>query len=66
MPLPGAELKLVPRGEKQEVRVKGPNVTPGYWRDAAATQQAFDDEGFFRLGDALRLADRPAAPGLLL
>ncbi len=57
LPLPGAELKLVPRGEKQEVRVKGPNVTPGYWRDAAATQQAFDDEGFFRLGDALQLAD---------
>ncbi|MDR3407386.1 MAG: AMP-binding protein, partial [Methylovirgula sp.] len=48
LPLPGAELKLVPRGEKQEVRVKGPNVTPGYWRDPAATQQAFDDEGFFR------------------
>ena len=61
LPLPGAELKLVPRGEKQEVRVKGPNVTSGYWRDAAATQQAFDDEGFFRLGDALRLAD-PARP----
>ena len=61
LPLPGVELKLVPRGEKHEVRVKGPNVTPGYWRDAAATRQAFDDEGFFRLGDALRLAD-PAQP----
>ncbi|QAY95473.1 feruloyl-CoA synthase [Methylovirgula ligni] len=57
LPLPGAELKLTPRGEKLEVRVKGPNVTPGYWRDPDATQQAFDDEGFFRLGDALRLAD---------
>ncbi len=57
LPLPGAELKLTPHGEKLEVRVRGPNVTPGYWRDAGAGQQAFDDEGFFRLGDALRLAD---------
>lgn len=51
LPLPGCELKLVPHDEKFDVRVKGPNVTPGYWRDADATSQAFDDEGFFRLGD---------------
>jgi feruloyl-CoA synthase len=57
LPLPGCELKLVPHDEKFEIRVKGPNVTPGFWRDAQATAQAFDDEGFFRLGDALRLAD---------
>ena len=61
LPLPGCELKLVPRGGKLEVRVKGPNVAPGYWRDPVATAQAFDDEGFFRLGDALRLA-HPAKP----
>ena len=60
LPLPGSELKLVPQGEKREVRARGPNVTPGYWRDARATQQAFDDDGFFRLGDALRLADATA------
>jgi feruloyl-CoA synthase len=57
LPLPGSELKLVPHGEKREVRARGPNVTPGYWRDARATEQAFDDDGFFRLGDALRFAD---------
>lgn len=60
LPLPGSELKLVPQGEKLEVRAKGANVTPGYWRDARATEQAFDDDGFFRLGDALRLAEATA------
>lgn len=60
LPLPGSELKLVPQGEKREVRVKGPHVTPGYWRDATATDAAFDAEGFFRLGDALHLADATA------
>jgi feruloyl-CoA synthase len=63
LPLPGSELKFVPHDEKLEVRVKGPNVTPGYWREAHATSQAFDDEGFFRLGDALRLAE-PQRPKL--
>ncbi|MHB8884150.1 MAG: feruloyl-CoA synthase [Methylovirgula sp.] len=53
LPLPGNELKLVPLGDKYEARVKGPNVMPGYWRDAELTRQAFDDEGFYRLGDAL-------------
>jgi feruloyl-CoA synthase len=57
LPLPGCALKLVPKGEKLEARVKGAHVTPGYWRDPQATEEAFDDEGFFRLGDALRLAD---------
>ncbi len=60
LPLPGCELKFVPQAKKLEVRVNGPNVTPGYWRDAQATAQAFDEEGFFRLGDALRLADARA------
>jgi feruloyl-CoA synthase len=50
-------MKLVPEGEKLEVRLKGPNVTPGFWRDPELTRAAFDEEGFYRLGDALRLLD---------
>ncbi|GAB4266004.1 MAG: AMP-binding protein [Pararhodobacter sp.] len=50
-------LKLVPVEGKWEARVKGPNVTPGYWRNPKLTAEAFDDEGFYCLGDALRFAD---------
>jgi feruloyl-CoA synthase len=57
VPLPGVELALVPAGEKTEVRVKGPNVTPGYHRRPDLTTAAFDDDGFFRTGDAVALAD---------
>ena len=65
-PVPGVELKLVPAGQKLEARVRGPNVTPGYWRDAARTAAAIDDEGFYRMGDALRLVDpRDPTKGLL-
>jgi feruloyl-CoA synthase len=66
VPLPGVELKLVPAAGKQEIRVRGPNVTPGYYRNPAATEAAFDSEGFYRTGDAVRFAD-PARPdaGLL-
>jgi feruloyl-CoA synthase len=66
VPLPGVELALVPVGEKTEVRVKGPNVTPGYHGRPDLTEAAFDEEGFFRTGDAVALAD-PAdvAAGLL-
>lgn len=56
LPARGCELKLVPNGTKLEARVRGPNVTPGYWRQPQLTQQAFDDEGFYKLGDALRFA----------
>ena len=56
-PAPGLELKLAPVGEKLEARVRGPNVTPGYWRDEALTSAAFDGEGFYRLGDAMRFVD---------
>jgi feruloyl-CoA synthase len=56
-PAPGLELKLAPVGEKLEARVRGPNVTPGYWRDEALTSAAFDSEGFYRLGDAMRFVD---------
>lgn len=57
LPLPGNEFKLVPAGDKLEVRVKGVNVTPGYYRDEAKTKAAFDEEGFYRLGDAVRFVD---------
>ncbi len=66
LPLPGSELKLVPCGDKTEVRVRGPNVTPGYLGRPDLTQDCFDDEGFFKTGDAARLVD-PERPerGLL-
>ena len=61
LPLPGTTVALVPNADKLELRVRGPNVTPRYWRDEARTAQAFDDEGFYRIGDAgrLRHPDRP-------
>ena len=57
VPIPGTELKLVPSGDKLEVRVRGPNVTPGYWKAPELTKQAFDEEGFYLIGDAVKLAD---------
>ena len=58
VPVPGVELKLVPSGNgKFEARVRGPNVTFGYWRRLDLTRAAFDEEGFFRMGDGLRFAD---------
>ncbi len=56
-PVPGVEIKLAPFEDRFELRVKGPTVTPGYWRDPAATAAAFDDEGFFKTGDAGALLD---------
>ncbi|WP_193178727.1 feruloyl-CoA synthase [Oricola nitratireducens] len=56
VPSQGLTLKLVPHDEKLEVRIKGPSVTPGYWRNPRLTAEAFDEEGFYRLGDALRFA----------
>jgi feruloyl-CoA synthase len=61
LPNPGCELKLVPAAGKLEVRVKGPNVTPGYYRRPDLTAAAFDEEGYYRIGDAMKFAD-PAAP----
>ena len=58
LPVPGVELKLVPSGEALEARLRGPNVTPGFWRDHARTRDAFDEEGFYRLGDAVSWVDR--------
>jgi feruloyl-CoA synthase len=57
VPAPGMELKLAPVGQKIEARARGPNITPGYWRDEALTNVAFDEEGFYRLGDAMKLVD---------
>ncbi len=57
LPTPGMELKLVPHGNKTEVRYRGPNITPGYWRNDAATKESFDDEGFFCTGDTVQWID---------
>lgn len=57
LPLPGNVFKLVPNGERQELRVKGVNVTPGYYRNAEKTREAFDEEGFYKLGDAVRFVE---------
>jgi len=57
LPLPGITLKLVPNGSKMEVRVKGPTVTTGYHNDPKKTAEAFDEEGFYKLGDAARFVD---------
>ena len=61
LPLPGNTFKLVPAGTKLELRVKGVNVTPGYFRNPEKTAEAFDEEGFYRLGDAVKFVD-PANP----
>ena len=57
VPTPGLELKLVDMGGKTEVRYRGPNITPGYWRNNEETKGAFDDEGFFCTGDAVKWID---------
>jgi feruloyl-CoA synthase len=63
IPVAGLELKLVPHDNSFEVRYRGPNVTPGYWRDANATKAAFDEDGFLRSGDLVSFIDpqRPKA-----
>jgi len=57
VPAPGVELKLVPVGQRMEGRLRGPNITPGYWADDALTAAAFDEEGYYCLGDALSFVD---------
>lgn len=57
LPLPGIQLKLAPSGAKYEVRVRGPTVASGYHKDPEKTAAAFDEEGFYRLGDAARFVD---------
>ena len=63
LPVPGCEVKLVPAAGKLEARVKGPNVTPGYYGRDDLTKAAFDEEGYYRIGDALKFAD-PEKPEL--
>jgi feruloyl-CoA synthase len=62
VPVPGVELKLVPCEGKLEARLRGPNIMPGYWRQRELTAAAFDEHGFYKLGDALKFQD-PADPG---
>ncbi|HEX3758147.1 MAG TPA: feruloyl-CoA synthase, partial [Kofleriaceae bacterium] len=65
LPPPGVEVKLVPTEGKYEARLRGPNITPGYWRQPELTREAFDDEGYYRLGDTFAFADGDPARGLL-
>jgi feruloyl-CoA synthase len=66
LPVPGVELKLARVSEKMEIRYRGPNVTPGFWRQEGLTRAAFDEEGYFRSGDAALFLN-PSSPseGLL-
>ena len=57
LPVPGLEVKLAPVNDKLEMRVRGDSVTTGYWRDTDSTRAAFDDEGYYRMGDAVRFVD---------
>jgi feruloyl-CoA synthase len=56
-PVPGLEMKLLENSGKMEVRFRAPNITPGYWRNPEATQKAFDTEGYYCTGDALKFVD---------
>jgi len=57
VPAAGLEMKLVPKDGKLEARFRGPNITPGYWRQGELTRAAFDSEGFYKMGDALLFVD---------
>ena len=57
VPVPGLSVKLVPDGDKLEARIRGGNISPGYWRNQEATTAAFDEEGYYRTGDAVKLLD---------
>jgi len=57
LPIPGTEIKLVPNEDKLEVRVRGPNIMPGYWKQEELTKEVFDEDGFYCIGDAARYED---------
>jgi feruloyl-CoA synthase len=57
LPIPGCEIKLVPNSGRLEIRARGTNITPGYWKRPDLTQKAFDEEGYFKTGDAGRFAE---------
>jgi feruloyl-CoA synthase len=63
LPVDGLEMKLVPVNGKLEARFRGPSITPGYWREPELTRAAFDEEGYYRTGDAMRFLD-PQDPAL--
>lgn len=65
LPMPGVELKLAPVDGLTEARIKGPTVTPGYWRNPDATSKAFDEEGYYCFGDAMAPAGDDPSRGLL-
>ena len=65
LPVAGSEMKLVPNGEKMEVRVKGASITPGYWRQPEKTAEAFDEEGYYLMQDALKFHDPNDIPRAL-
>jgi feruloyl-CoA synthase len=57
VPLPGSEMKVIPNDDKFEARFRGPHVTPGYYHEPELTEKAFDDDGFFSIGDAVKFLD---------
>jgi feruloyl-CoA synthase len=61
LPVPGVDLKLVPLGERTEARLRGPSITPGYWRRPDLNELTFDEENYYRMGDAVKLVD-PSDP----
>ena len=66
VPLPGSEMKVIPNGDKLEARFKGPHVTPGYYQEPELTAKAFDEDGFFAIGDAVKFLDvHDSAKGLI-
>ena len=66
VPLPGTEMKVIPNGDKLEARFKGPHVTPGYYKEPELTAKAFDEDGFFAIGDAVKFLDvHDSAKGLI-
>ncbi|MCP4299553.1 MAG: feruloyl-CoA synthase [Gammaproteobacteria bacterium] len=66
LPIPGSELKMLPNAGKLELRLRGPNMTPGYLRRDDLTKEAFDADGFYRTGDAGKFADpEDPAKGIL-
>lgn len=62
LPVPGVDVKLAPVEGKLEIRARGPSIMPGYWRQPELTRAAFDEDGYYRLGDAVRWVD-PADHG---
>jgi feruloyl-CoA synthase len=57
LPIPGTEVKIIPNEDQLEVRVRGLNIMPGYWKQDDLTQEAFDEDGFYCIGDAVRFED---------